>query len=250
MKLTCRQQLHADDNQILAGLLDMNVAVQPTQKAEVKKYDVFVFELCEGNISKENINGSYGQTLGLSDSVSICDQLLEGLIQLEKSKCCHNDLKPENVLFNYNGNFEIRISDFGKADRSGGTPGWTWPKFLTERKPGKSDVYSVALLMLYTMCEDREVFYRIRNNYVQNCGQKWLTDFRNDPFMMLVNDMMDLKVTPRETKNRWNQISGQVQVITKDYLRRNYGVDDRWLRVQDEMDVHQLKLASLSVLDR
>ena len=133
----------------------------------MKKYDVFVFELCHGNISKEG--GLTGFTLSRSESISICGQLLQGLIQLENSNSCHNDLKPQNVLFNNDraGNFKIRISDFGQAGRSGGTPGWTWPKFLTEREAGKGDVYSVALLILYVMSDDREVFYRIRNNYVE-----------------------------------------------------------------------------------
>ena len=240
-----RQQLHSDDDPKLAGYLSFQIE-------KVKKYDVFVFELCHGNISKEGSNGLAGQKLELSQSISLCDQLLEGLTQLEKSNSCHNDLKPENILFNYNqnGEYQIRIGDFGQAGRTGGTPGWTWPKFLSERKPGKSDVYSVALLILYVMCDDREVFYRIRNNYVESRGQQWLTDVRNDAFFKLIIDMMKLKVTPQEAKQRWDQISDQVQIITKDYLWWSFGVDYHWLRVQDGMDLNQLNLASLSLLDR
>ena len=91
----------------------------------VKKYDVFVFELCDGNITKEGTNGLAGSALSLSESISVCDQLFEGLIQLESSNSCHNDLKPENILFNLDqyGKLEIKISDFGQAGRTGGTPG-------------------------------------------------------------------------------------------------------------------------------
>ena len=235
-----RQQLHVDDDRKLAGILNFE-----TEK--VKNYDIFVFELCDGNISKT----SGGSTL--SGSISICDQLLEGLIELEKSNSSHNDLKPENVLYNCdrNGDLEIRISDFGQAGRTGGTPGWTWPKFLSERKPGKGDTYSIALLMLYTMCDDREVFYRIRNNYVDTIrAPHWLANFRNDPFFKLIIDMMNLKLTPEEAKCRWEQISGKVNIITRNYLWQQFGLDNWCLRVQDGMDSKQQNIASVSVLDR
>ena len=250
-----------DDDRRLSSRLEMNVKTRqtifsrisslfrsPKLSVKVKKYDVFVYELCQGNISK---HGFAGSRLSRSASISICDQLLQGLIELENSNNCHNDLKPENVLYNCdkNGKIHIKISDFGQAGRTGGTPGWTWPKFLTERKPGKSDAYSIALLMLYTMCDDREVFYRIRNNYVENSRQQWLVDFRNDPFFKLVIDMMNLKFTPREAKRRWDKISNQVQ-ITKEYLRLMFGVDESYLRVQDGMDLAQQNIARVTLLDR
>ena len=218
----------------------------------MKKYDVFVFELCDANISKKTFGGAT-----LSGSISICDQLLRGLIELDKSESCHNDLKPENVLVNcdQNNDIHVLISDFGTAGRTGGTPGWTWPKFLTERKPGKGDTYSVALLMLYTMCDDREVFYRIRNNYVDRIrAPRWLANFRNDPFFKLIIDMMKLKLTPEEAKDRWNLISGHVKMITREYLWQTFGVDDGCLRAQDGMDIARYfgthNLATISILER
>ena len=159
-------------------------------------------------------------------------------------------MKPENILYNcdQNGNIEIAISDFGQAGRTGGTPGWTWPKFLAKREPGKSDLYSVALLVLYVMCDEREVFYRVRNNYVENFGQLWLTAIQNDSFFKLIIYMINLKVTPTEAKDWWNQISGQVQIITKDYLCRTFGVDRSFLEVQDGID--RFNLLDATVLDR
>ena len=100
------------------------------------------------------------------------------------------------------------------------------------------------------MCDDREVFYRIRNNYVENRGQQWLTDFRNDPFFKLIIDMMNLKLTPKEAKHRWDQISSQVQIITEKDLWQEFGVDRLWLRVQDGMDFAKINFAGPSLLDR
>ena len=93
-------------------------------------------------------------------------------------------------------------------------------------------------------------FCRDCSHTAENCSQQWLTDFRNDPFFKLIVGMMNLRVTPREAKDCWDQISGQVQIITKDYLWRTFGVDDWHIRVQDRMDFYQLNFASLSLLDR
>ena len=87
--------MHIDDDPHLAGFLDF-------QSEKVKKYDVFVFELCEGNLSKKTVGA-----LELQDAINICDQLLQGLIELENSNSCHNDLKPENILYNFDENGEI-----------------------------------------------------------------------------------------------------------------------------------------------
>ena len=218
----------------------------------VKNFDVFVTELCDGNLTKTDTSFT------LTQSIDICKQLLEGLEQLEKSQNCHNDLKPENVLYviteeiheNEDSKISIKIGDFGTAGRSGGTPGWTWPRFFTERKPGRSDMYSVAMLMLYIMCDDRELFYRIRNNYVDKHHAHWFTSFQNDPFFKLIVDMMNLKLTPTKARDRWNEICDQVQVITKQYLRQTFGIDDWYLIVQDEMDSATQNLVTVSLLDR
>ena len=98
------------------------------------------------------------------------------------------------------------------------------------------------------MCDEREVFYRVRNNYVDKYRQQWLTAFQNDPFFKLIIDMMNLKVTPKEAKDRWDQISAQVQIITENYLCQKFGVDKSFLKVQDGID--QFNLLDATVLDR
>ena len=87
----------------------------------MKMYDVYVSELCEGNLSKENIDFT------LEQCKAICEQLIEGLSQLENSKICHNDLKPQNILYKKSdqkyedgsSRILIKIGDFGTAGRSG-----------------------------------------------------------------------------------------------------------------------------------
>ena len=232
-KFTFRQQLHIDDSPELAELLQIEykeVLPQFFRRSvlisKVRKYDVFVFELCEGNISKVKKN-----KFTLTQSVDICKQLLEGLQQIEKSNKCHNDLKPENVLYqisrkralNEDHKILIKIGDFGTADRSGGTPGWTWPRFLSERKSGRSDMYSTGLLILYVMCDSRDLFYRLRDNYVQG-WQPWINEFRKDPLIELVIRMMGLKLSVEQCKKRWEEISTCVEIFTQENFCMEYRI--------------------------
>ena len=228
--LTFRQQFFKRENEKLAKLLGFELG------QKVRNFDVFVFEYCDGNIQ-----GCHG--LKLSEAKSICHQLLEGLEQLEKSKKCHNDLKPENILYKIseypdddgNDQYVIKIGDFGTEGKNGGTPGWTWPKFMSERKPGRSDMYSVGLLILYVMCESDELFYCIRNNYVRT-GQSWLPEFRNIPLIKLVIQMMNLELSVQECIKQWEEISEEVEIISKSYLESEYGIDVTWLELRGETE--------------
>ena len=134
-------------------------------------------------------------------------------------------MKPENILYKIseypdddgNDEYEIKIGDFGTEGKNGGTPGWTWPKFMTERKPGRSDMYSVGLLILYVMCESDDLFYSIRNNYVRT-GQSWVPEFRNIPLIKLVIQMIDLELNVQQCQDQWNEM---VDTVEQGATRKN-----------------------------
>ena len=201
-----------------------------------RNFDVFVFEYCNANIK------ACQPDLKLPEAKMICYQLLEGLQQLAESEKCHNDLKPENVLLKKgdfpdddgNYKYEVKICDFGTTNKSGGTAGWTWPKFRSQRKPGKSDMYSIALLMLYVMCDTKEIFYCIRNNSVED-DEPWLPNFREIPFIKLVMRMMSLELDVKQCRDQWTEISDTVQRISKSYLMETCGVGLTSLELKGEI---------------
>ena len=216
-----------------------------------RNYDVFVYEYCTGALSQK----SFLKNLTLDQSKSICRQLIEGLEELEQSNLCHNDLKPDNVFYKIsdvddrNEKYQIKIGDFGTAGRSGGTPGWTWPKFMTEREAGKSDMYSVALLILYILCKDRTIFYRLRDNYVED-DQVFLAEFRQEPLIELIMNMMTFKISVRECKNKWLEMSDYIENFIDDFFLCNIcGIPRRWLEVQDNMDATSFSLTKATLLD-
>ena len=223
------------------------------KQGAVKNFDVFITELCDGNLSKASINFT------LTQSIDICKQLLEGLQQLEKSGKCHNDLKPENILYkaidekyeNGEKKISIKIGDFGTAGRSGGTPGWTWPRFLSKREPGRSDMYSCGLLILYVMCDSRDLFYRLRDNYVKP-EENWLSKFQSEKLIDFVMNLMNLKLSVEEAIQKWDEISDFVDFLSKEFIQEDYQIPvwSSCLHVQDNMDQNTVNMADATLLDK
>ena len=218
-----------------------------------ENYDIFVTELCDGNLNKEN------KSFTLTQSIDICQQLLEGLVQLWISGSCHNDLKPENILYKVsderdedgNQKISIRIGDFGTAGRSGGTPGWTWPRFLSERMHGRSDMYSVGLLVLYVMCDSRELFYRLRDNYIEP-DQEWLRKFREEPLISFVMELMSLELNVFDARQKWDEISNGVDFLSRSLIQKDYEIPvwSSCLYIQDNMDQNTVNMADATLLDK
>ena len=202
------------------------------QQNDIKKFEVFVTPLFEGNISeKDATDVDFKKEASLDHVKSVITQLLDGLEQLEQAGKCHNDIKPSNILWrdidssprmteSMDGfDFEVNIADFGQCGKFGGTPGWTVPQFNTERKPGKSDMYSMGMVFLYLLCET-DLFYCVRDNFVVDTTLPWMTSFRNMLEIKFVMRMMNLNNQPTiaECKREWNRIKSSVQLITRQRL--------------------------------
>ena len=203
---------------------------------EIKQFDVFVMPLMEGSLTDLD-EKKKNDEININHVRSIGSQLMSGLKQLTDADVCHNDLKPANVLYNeidagdsprihpddgdeYNYiDLDLKIGDFGQANKGGGTPGWTTPQFRSKREPGKSDMYSMGLVLLYALCEDTELFYALRDNYVPNdeFNKPWMTTFRKMPEIEFVMKMMDLGNQPTvdECEAEWKGIEESVEMITR-----------------------------------
>lgn len=202
---------------------------------DVKKFDVFVTPLMEGNLTKKDDLYTDDQ-FKLDHAKSIIEQLIDGLIQLTVAEKSHNDLKPSNLLYKriYDSprmteqmdgwDVEIKISDFGTCERRGGTPGWTAPQFIKKRKPGRSDMYSVGLVILYILVKDdpesMTLFYCLRDNYIDDSSRQWLKDFRNMPLIKFVMRLMDLEDQPTvyQCKEEWKQMNKKIDFISRECL--------------------------------
>ena len=181
---------------------------------EIKKFDVYVTPLFDGNIGDIKPKPNFDQTK------DIISQLIDGLKQLENAGKSHNDIKPGNILFKRDKNgFEIRIGDFGQADKLGGTPGWTAPIFKN-RTPGKEDVYSMGWMFLYLLCESKDLFNALRDNFIENTSEPWVANFRNLDVIQLIMRMTDLwnPLSVDDVKIEWQKIMPNIQMLTKSNL--------------------------------
>ena len=99
------------------------------------------------------------------------------------------------------------------------------------------------------MCESRDLFYRIRDNYVYS-SELWLEKFRKDPLIELVIDMMELRVTVQQCKEKWDEISDSVELLTESNLCMEFRVPRYWFEVQDGMNSNGIKVAKATHLDK
>ena len=186
-----RQQIYYDDDQILARTLGLKAD-------ETERFDVFVMEKCDGSL-KDHIR--LVQEIGID---YIITQLLEMAELLKTENICHNDVKPSNILYKKiktsgKTSIQLKLSDFGMSDRWGGTPGWSPHNFTRPRKPG-DDLYSFGLVILYLLCDDKALFYTIRDTYLIDYSKYGQTKyrsppigtFRNLPEIRLILEMLDL----------------------------------------------------------
>ena len=176
---------------------------------EIKKFEVFTSSLYDGYICDSLFKPDINQ---IKD---IIDQLFSGLGQIIRANKCHNDLKPTNILYRYRiQKYEIKIGDFGQCGTKGGTPGWTAPVFLEDRKPGKEDIYSLGLVILRLLCDNTNLFHCLRDNFVENTDmtEQWMIDFKDMTEIKFVLKMMDLDNQPTfdQIKNEWNQIKSSI----------------------------------------
>ena len=200
------QQLDFIDDKDLAAKLNM-------KPGEIKKFEVFVTPLMNGNLD-DALDDQFNPP-DLDETKEIIDQLFRGMKQLEDANVCHNDIKPGNILYRSVGSkFEIKIADFGQSNKKGGTPGYTAPIFAAERSPGREDMFSMGLVILRLLCDDKDLFYVLRDNWV-NLTQPTKKNFNNMLEIKLVRKMINLnnQLSIQDVEIEWNLIKSNVQII-------------------------------------
>ena len=213
---------------------------------------------------ESNLTMVHDKIYELDNIKSLIVQLLQGLGQLTANKTTHNDLKPANLLINaiYNSprmtsnmveDYEIKIGDFGQAGKLGGTPGWTAPQFRSERKPGKADMYSVGMIILYLLVEETDIFYCLRDNFVSDydVNQPWMARFRNQPAIKFVMKMMDLgnQPTVAECEREWNKIEHSVDMISRARLRAWIGVPAFLLKLEFKQNWNASTITNVDIFE-
>ena len=144
---------------------------------------------------------------------------------------------------------EVKIGDFGQCGKKGGTPGWTVPQFNSDRLPGKSDMFSMGLVFLYLLCQETELFYIFRDNFVVDPTTSWMVTFRSMIEVKFVMKMMNLNNQPTiaECKREWNRIKSSIQFITRTRLSSVLGDN---LKLQYKHDRNDATTKMISIMEK
>ena len=77
---------------------------------EIPPYTYNIGPLCNGGDLRKMLNSRNGQPLRETEARPIFQQMLKGMLEMQKHHMVHRDLKPENT-FIHNGLY--KIADFG-----------------------------------------------------------------------------------------------------------------------------------------
>jgi len=171
---------------------------------------------------------------------------------LQAANVSHNDLKPANFVVDWPqgesptvSNLKIFLTDFGMADKLGGTPIYSSPEVLIEekRKPGVSDLYSLGRVFAFLCSENIRIFIYLIFFSIED--QTEFTSVRNViesiPILKLILQMT--KINPNE-RIKIDQVQSEltsmnVEIISKIFLRRK-GFPGSVMDLYEDQDYYQL----------
>ena len=144
-----------------------------------------VMEFCEGGSLDDRIitHGRCGEGETFAWGLMLC----ETLACVHDRKIVHHDIKPQNILFTNGG--EIKIGDFGIANRNMGTRIYMPPEMflgepLTKTDP-RVDVYSLGITLLESLTGrnpfedlqvDEQLPARIAHDFIPRTLPRWVQE--------------------------------------------------------------------------
>lgn len=151
-------------NRTRVGLInEINIMKSLNHPNVIKMYEVYegdyhiylVLELLKGGELFDRIvkKGHYSE----KDAAILISKLLWALEYIHERGIMHRDIKPENLILKDENEYEIKLADFGLAERVDkkellfkrcGTPGYVAPEVLEDKKyDTKVDVYSAGVIL-------------------------------------------------------------------------------------------------------
>jgi len=168
-------------------------------------------------------------------------QMLSALRCLAEHKVIHRDVKPENILYEYNSNnnYHFRLGDFGlshdqtQARTIAGTEPFMAPEVLNRRRQTeKVDIWSLFATI---------VWVRDIDNFRRNCSQRsvsqihdWLVHLSGRNSLSDVRPMASLKASQRPTAKELLKILSKQPMPSYDPTEDLAESFEEGLTMQDE----------------
>lgn len=153
-----------DEIRILKALDHPNI-VKLVEVFEDRKNLYLIMELCSGGELYDRIVDSEDNHYGEKTAADVVRQILEATSYFHKMRIIHNDLKPDNFLFDADNN--LKVIDFGMSKRLPrmkflhdlvGTPYYTAPEVILGEYSTAADIWSIGVVV-YVMLFGYPPFY-------------------------------------------------------------------------------------------
>ena len=111
---------------------------------------------------------------------------------LSRSKKTHNDIKPQNFVVKYDSSstypYRIYLTDFGLAEKKGGTPVFASPECFEDDKHN-SDIFSLGRVFLYTILDKSDFFLWLYMPIPIQLKRKLDQVIEQEPILKLIRNM-------------------------------------------------------------
>ena len=185
-----------------------------------------VTEICTGGELYEEINKRKGKGFTEDEAGAIIQQILSALNYCHANNIVHRDIKPENILIDTKKGDQVKLIDFGTAQKftegkkmtqTFGTAYYIAPEVLTTSYDEKCDIWSVGVIMYILLSgkppfdgiDDKEIIKRVKRGDILVNTIEWKKKSR---------DAIDLlkKMLTKEPEKR----IGAAEALAHPWLRK------------------------------
>ena len=170
---------------------------------------------------------------------------------MAKFKKTHNDIKPENFVVKYNSlasfPFQIYLTDFGLAEKKGGTPVFASPEcFEDSQRKRKTDVFSLGRVFLYIILDKSDFFLWLYLPVSKKLKSSLKVIIQNEPMLSLITNMTKInnRITIKTVRKHFDIIRNKSLLNLDDSVR---------IRINDilngEVDNNRIRDFHLNYID-
>lgn len=192
---------------------------------EIDEIKYISMEYIKGQSLKELINAS--GSLTIETSINLSKQICDALAAAHRKGIIHQDLKPQNIMIDSDGN--VHVMDFGVArlfeeEETGVSKGITGtPPYLSpERAKGekadqRSDIYSFGIIMFEMLTGKRPFEAETMEGYLhKHLYEKPQAPSKQNPRVPALLDKIILKCLGKDKEKRYQNVQDILIDLEKD----------------------------------
>jgi serine/threonine protein kinase len=156
-----------------------------------------VMEYCSGGSLRSKINDA---KITETEKLKWTETIASALAFVHSKSIIHHDIKPDNILFTEEG--EIKLSDFGLANKYGGTRSYMSPEALFNHSASltdeRVDVYALGVTLIELLCGKNPFYFKSKMEIIQmhvagDFPIKSLPNWQQEIILKCINKVPELR---------------------------------------------------------